>query len=202
MLAEPLYALDAVTDAVVFHIWYDGKAHGFHRVKRLSMARVYIVGAVLHIEADYIQFSRRRYLWVELTYRTGRGVTGICKELFAVYLALGVELVKYSAGHIYLAADDQALGGVFYPERERADGTEIFGDVLSDNAVAARRTADEYAVLILKRHRQPVDLRLDRVAVMAGKHAVHALAEGEQLVNGENVRQALERDLMMHRLKL
>ena len=166
------------------------------------MARVYIVGAVLHIEADYIQFSRRRYLRVELTYRTGCSVAGICKKLFAVYLAQGVELVKNSAGHIYLAADDQALGGVFYPERERADSAEIFGNVFSGNTVAAGRTADEYAVLVLKRHRQPVDLRLDRVAVMSGEHAVHAFTERKQLVNGENVRQALERDLMMHRLKL
>ena len=166
------------------------------------MADISAVGAVLHVEADDIQLAGGGDLWVELAHGAGCGIAGIGKQHLAVYLPLGVELLKDRLGHVDLAAHDETRGGVLDAQRQGAHGAQVLGHVLADETVAARRTADKDAVFILQRHGQPVDLRLHGVGMGAVDQGIHAVAEGVELVDGENVRQALQRDLMLHLLKL
>ena len=202
VLAQPLDALHTVADGIVLLIRHDGKAHGLHGVQGLGVAGVAAVRAVLHVEADDIQLAGGRHLGVELAHGARRRVAGIGEKLLAVDLPLGVELLKDGLGHIDLTADDEALRRVLDAKRQRAHRAEILRHVLADHAVAPGRAADEDAVFILEGHGEPVDLRLDRVAVAGGKQAVHAFTESIELIEGEDVCQALQRNLVPYLLKL
>ena len=166
------------------------------------MAGINVVGAVLHIEADDVQPAGGGHLRVELAHGACRRVAGIGKQGLAPCLPLGIELTEDGLGHIDLAPDNEARGGVFNAQRQRAHRAQILRHVLPYKAVTPGGAADKYAVFIFQRHGQPVDLRLHRIAVGLNEQGIHALAEGVELIERENVRQALQRDLMLHLLKL
>ena len=72
------------------------------------------------------------------------------------------------------------------PQRDRRDRAQVVRDVLADLAVAARGAADQHAVLVDQRDREPVDLRLgdelerrilDPLARQVVAHPVHPRAQ-------------------------
>ena len=75
--------------------------------------------------------------------------------------------------------------------RDVVERFHIGGDVLALAAVAARRAADQRAVLVAQRHRQAVDLRLggedDLVVLRQPQEAADAADEIDHVLLGERV---------------
>ena len=110
----------------------------------------------------------RRDGGVELADRAGGGVAGVGEGRLAGLRAGLVEVGEGRDREVHLAADLYQRRRVRDPQRDRPDRPQVVGDVLADPAVAAGRAAGEDAVLVGERHRQPVDLRLGRVADLLG----------------------------------
>ena len=105
---------------------------------------------------------------VELADRAGGGVARVGEGRFARLGAPFVQRLEVGDRQVDLAADLDQLRRVVDPQRDRADRAQVLGHVLADAAVAAGGAADEDAVLVGERDRQPVDLRLGRVAELGG----------------------------------
>ena len=105
---------------------------------------------------------------VELADRAGGRVAGVGEGRLAGFGAALVERFEVGDRQVDLAAHFDQLRRVLDAQRDRADRAQVLGDVLADPAVAAGRAADQDAVLVDERHRQPVDLRLGRVAELRG----------------------------------
>ena len=107
--------------------------------------------------------------------------------------ALLVELGEARAREVDLAADLDHLRGVVDRVRDGLDRLQVRGHVLADHPVAARRPADELAVLVEERDRDPVDLRLGDEAELAGRDVeplqpiVQARLPGAELVRAPGV---------------
>ena len=202
VLAQPFDPLHTVPDRLIAPIGHHREAHGLHGVQRLGMAGKAAVGAVLQIKADDVQLARSRDLRIQLPHGAGGRVAGIGQQRFPAQLPLLVQLAEHRLGHIDLAPDDQALRRVFDPQRQRTHRAQILRHVFAHQSVAACRTADKDAVFVFERHGQPVDLWLHRIAVRLRDRSVHTLAEGVELIQREDIRQALQRHLMAHLLKL
>ena len=71
--------------------------------------------------------------------------------------------------------------------RDRANCTQVGGDVLAHASVAAGGTAHEDAVPIEKRHRQSVDLELAHEVEVVAAGALQTAQPRSQLVGGKNV---------------
>ena len=176
---------------------HDRETHVAHGVERIGVGLERLAGGELQIKTDDIELAGGCDLGVELAHRARGRIAGIGQQRLAPDLALAVEFFENRLGHVDLAAHDQAFRRVVDPQRNRTHGAQILRHVLARRSVAARSAAHKHAVFILKRHRKAVDLRLDRIVMLLRDQTVHPLAESKELVIGKNVRQALQRDLMM-----
>ena len=152
----------------------------------------------LDVEDLDIQFAGGGDPGVVLPQRTGGGVAGVGKEGLALHLQLGVEGFKNLLGHIDLPPDDEPGQRLGKAQGDGADGAQIFRHVLSHPAVAPGGAPDKHAVFILQRHRKAVHLGLHVVFHPIGQGLFHPLAELAQLLQGEDVLQALQRHRMLH----
>ena len=166
------------------------------------MAQIFLIRAVLHIEADDVQLAGCGYLGVQLPHGTGGGVAGIGQQRLPFQFPLCVQLFKHRLGHIDLSPDDQPLRGVFDPQRQGADGAQVLGHVLAGDAVAPGGAPDKHAVFVFQGHGETVDLGLHHIAMVRWQRSIHSLPKGEKLLIGEHIGQALQRHLVLHRLKL
>jgi len=75
---------------------------------------------------------------------------------------LAVKFEESSLGHVDFAAHftHSRNGFALEPVRDVLQRFDVGGDILAFRSIAARRAADQFAVLIAQRHRQAVDLRL------------------------------------------
>src|SRR5688572_10129435 len=107
-------------------------------------------------------------LRVELADRPGSGVARVRKGGLARRRPALVQLLEAAAREVDLAADLDQLGVGVDPQRDRAHRPQVVADVLADPPVAAGGAADEAAVLVYERDREPIDLRLGYVAELVG----------------------------------
>ena len=113
----------------------------------------------LHVEHENIQSALCRDGRIELAQRTRRGVAGIGKQRFLVFLALPVQGFKAVVRHIDFTADFQIRNIVARQDAGNGlDRPEIFRNILTDKAIPARGTAYKAAVPVFQRNRQTVDL--------------------------------------------
>ncbi len=139
---------------------------------------------------------------VELADRAGGGVARVHERRQPGLRPALVEAREVLQRHVDLAADLEHRRRVLDPQRDRRDRPQVVRDVLADLAVAARRPADEHAVLVEQRDREAVDLRLghelklrvvDPLAREVGAHPRHP---GAQLLLGAGVCERQHRDLV------
>ena len=118
--------------------------------------------------------------------------------------ARGVQLGERRQRQVHLAAhldDGRRRHPLRRPQalRDRPDGAQVGGDVLADDAVAARRPLHEAAVLVGQGDREAVDLGLDdeghlaRCQALLLHHRAGAPVPGGELVGAAGVRQAQHR---------
>ena len=197
-VAALAYLAYALADGV--HIAEDGVRHD---VEAVALERVEALGVggeahalgLLDVEDADIELPRCGDLGILLAHAARGGVARVREQGLPPLGARGVQLLEYGAGHIDLAAHYEPRRRVPEPLGQVADGFQVLRHVLAGDAVAARRAADEYAVFVLERHGEAVYLRLDAV-LPAGDGGGDALVEGAQLLEGEDVVQALERHLV------
>ena len=151
------------------------------------------------------QPSLRDERGIKIAHRPRRGVAWIGEERLAGVLALTVHAGKRRARQIDFAAHFEAAGRPA-PQRERdgADGADVGRDLFAPRAVAARRAADQMAVVVGERDAQAVDFHLGHVCnrrvAQAGALA-HALVEGAQLLVAVDVVEAEQRREVLDRLE-
>ena len=118
------------------------KAELVQAVEDLKMAvrvrTIRIKIAPLQVENENIQLATCRDPGIQLPERTGGGVARVGKQGLALALAHGIQAVKHLARHIDLAAHAkrERFG---QRQRDGGNGAQIFGHILADKAVAARR---------------------------------------------------------------
>src|SRR5262249_5595196 len=100
---------------------------------------------------------------VLLSQRAGGGIARVGRELLIRAGEAFVELTEAGKGEVDLAAhlDDYRRVVTLHAERDRLDRAQVRRHVLALDAVAARRTTYEDAVLVRQVDREPVDLGLD-----------------------------------------
>ncbi len=122
--------------------------------------------------ADAVAPDRKRSFGgergVQLADRARGRVPRVGKGRFAGLGAAFVEGLEVGDRQVDLAPDFDQGRRVVDAQRDRLDRSQVLGHVLADAPVAAGCAADEDAVLIGERYRQPVDLRLGGVAELGG----------------------------------
>ena len=97
---------------------------------------------------------------IQLAQAAGGQVARVGVSRFSFFPALFVDLAEGGKFHIDLTAYLEAFREI--PSQLQGhciDGTDILGDVLADRAVAARRPAHQFALLIGQGHRNSVQFR-------------------------------------------
>ena len=89
---------------------------------------------------------------IQLPQRAGSGIAGIGHQRLAFDLPLGVDLLKYAAGHIDLAPNDQMGQLLRQRHGNGANGAQVLCHVLPYPTVTAGSAADEHAVPVLQCH--------------------------------------------------
>ena len=151
-----------------------------------------------------MQRPRRGDGRVLLPQRTGSRIARIGEYLSAGRCLPLVEREEVGLLHIDLAAHLADRGKVAALEllRHVLERADIGGDVLAFGAVAPRRGAHQFAVLVAQRHRQAVDLRLgqegDRLVVCEFQEATDALDEIDHVLLAERIVQRQHRHRMPH----
>ena len=127
-------------------------------------AQLAVLGAASAVGKE-CQRPRRRDAGVELAQRTRRRVAWIGEFLFSMRALPAVELLEIGFQHQHFAPHLEPRGWMrpAQPERNRADGAQVGGDVLAGVAVAARRAGRQDAVLVSEADRKAVKLGLDRI---------------------------------------
>ena len=157
--------------------------------------------AQLHVENGNIQLALGGNTGIQLAERPCGGVTGIGHQGLTLNFAAGIDLLKNAAGHIDLAADDEA-GQLFRQRhRQRADGAEILRHILAHAAITTGSTAIEHAIAVLHRHAEAIHLGLDTVGGM-GDLLCHAVKKGPHFLSVKHVLQALQGHIVAHLLEL
>ncbi len=134
----------------------------------------------------------------EAALRIGENLRALLREL-SIHFGETVER------HIDLAADLDPFrkAGTFELVRDILDCPDIFGDVLADPAVAARRRLGQYAIDIEDIARQAVDLGLgregDRLVFRQFQEAFDALDELGDVIRREGIVERQHGDTMRHR---
>jgi hypothetical protein len=101
---------------------------------------------------------------IELPDRAGGGVARVGEGRLAGLGAALIEGAEVGDRQVDLAADLDQGGAVVDPQRDCLDRAQVLGHVLPHAAVAAGGAADQHSVAVGEGDRQPVDLRLGRVA--------------------------------------
>ena len=131
-----------------------------------------------------------------LTQRAGGRVARVGERGLAFGLAARVEGGEVVEAHEHFAAHfhqmrDAIAGQLRGDGRDRAD---IEGDVLADDAVAARQALNEHAIAVNEVERQAVDLDLaghgQRLPVGDAQFAAHAVVPAMQFLETEHVIEA------------
>ena len=132
--------------------------------------------------------ARGRDRGILLAQRAGGRVARVHEHAETGLEALLVEPLEGGERQVDLAAhlDERGPRVARETPRQRVDRAQVGGDVLADQAVAARRAAREDAVAIDERDREPVDLRLGDVGDVVvepalGEQAPRARVPGGQL---------------------
>ena len=182
------------------------KAELGESVERLGVSQalsaVGIKRALLEIEYENIELTLCGDLGIKLTERACRGVSRVSEKLLSLCLALGVVLLKYTARHIYLTADNEVRKGLAKLQGNRAHGAEVLCNVLARDAVSARCALDEHAVAVGERHREAVDLGLYRVERASAEDGVRLIEEVKKLLLREDVGETAHSDGVSELLKL
>ena len=85
-------------------------------------------------------------------------------EFFFTFCPLRViQFDKVALEHQHFAAHFNVLDRFAQLEWNRAHGAQIFGDIFTGAAIAARRTSYEHSITIAQCNGQPVKFRLDRI---------------------------------------
>src|SRR5438445_621293 len=124
---------------------------------------------------------RRGHARIELAHRAGGGVARVDVLLFSQLALARVEGVEVAAVHRDLAAHLELarVRGLRQAQRDRAQRTQVGGDVLACSAVAARGSLGEQAVAVGQADRQAVELRLRRILhCIDFERLAHAPVEG------------------------
>ena len=166
-------------------------------IQRLAVGRKAPSLAQLDVENQDIQLPLRHHAGVLLPKAARGGVARIGEERLTALLPGSVQLLENLLGHKNLTPDNQPRRCVLNPQRNAADGAQIFGHVLAGLAVAAGCAAHEGAIDILQRHGQAVHLGLDAVL-----RRLDPRQKVTQLIRREDVLQTLQRHRMGHRRKL
>ena len=155
----------------------------------------------LDIENQDIQLAPGGDFGVELSQRACGGVPGIGKEGLALGFPLLVELMEDGFGHEHLAPDNEPGGGIGNGHGNGADGFQIFCHILAHLTVAPGGTPDKHAVLVFQRHGQTVDLGFHG-KFGTGIGFLHLFKKLLQLLHGEHILQAHQRDGVLYLLEL
>ena len=102
-------ALTASGDGITRGIRHCREAERFEVIQRLAVGGKRFPARKLQIKDDDLQLPLRGDLRILLPDRARGGVSGICQKLLAVDFPDLVEFPEDAAGHIDLAANDQAL---------------------------------------------------------------------------------------------
>ena len=101
---------------------------------------------------------------VELTHRTGGGVTWVDEGFLIGGELPFVQRLEVIAAHVDLAANLDDLGGhAFEPQRNLVDRADVLRDVLAGFAVATRGGLHQHAALVAQVDGQAVELQFGRV---------------------------------------
>ena len=141
---------------------------------------------------------------VEALHRARGGVARVGERLLLGRLALAVDLLEARARQIHLAPHLELVGCVSPQlQRDRPDRTRVRRHVVAADPVAARHGPRQPALLVVERHRQPVDLELRGVGDLAlADLAEDALLELAQLLFGVGVVEAQHRHPVLEARKL
>ena len=93
-----------------------------------------------------------------------------------------VELGKYGAGHIYLATHVEIRDRLGELQGNVLDSTEVFGNVLTCDAITTGCATDENAVFVYEGHRKAVNFRLYGVLYPITEDAADTVGEIMKLV--------------------
>ena len=148
---------------------------------------------ILDVEKHGVQPPGSGNLGVQLPQRAGGGVSGIGEQRLPILLPGLVELGKDCAGHIDLPTDNEPGEGLRQPQGNGADGPQVFCNILPHQTVSPGGSPHEEAVFIFQRHREPVHLGLHGVGHILD-HLPDPLIEFGQLLHGEDILEALQRD--------
>ena len=151
----------------VFHIVKDriiradGKPLRFQKIERFGVRRKRFALCRLQIENDYVKSACRSNRGIELSERTRRRISRICKKLFSVFFAFSVQTFKSFFRHINFAANDEFRQ--FFVERKGngAHGSQIRRHVFARCSVPSCSAEFKNAVDICQTDRKPVYLQFD-----------------------------------------
>ena len=143
----------------------------------------------------------RGHARVELPQTAGRGVARIDELLLAAFALPRIHALEIGAHHQHFAAHLQPRRRIAaQPQRQRAHGAQVRGDVLAGAAVAARRALHEGAMLVDEADGQAVEFRFAVVGdAFDAERLANAPVEGLDVVVGERVVERKHRDAVRHR---
>src|SRR5712691_2448631 len=147
------------------------------------------------------QRPRRGHARIELAHRTGGGVARIDVFLFPQLALARIEGVEVAAVHQDFAPHLELarIRGLRQAQGNRAQRTQVGGDVLARSAIAARGSLVEQAVAVGQADRQAVELRLRGVLHRVDfERLAHAPVEGAHRCLVESVGDQQHRRAMPH----
>ena len=107
---------------------------------------------------------------IELPDGTGCGIPGIGERRFPFFFPLFVQLLELGDIDEHFTADIDLLGDridAFDPERDRLDGLDVLGDILTLKPVAPGRRADKHSLPVREFHGKAVIFRFDGIFDLA-----------------------------------
>ncbi len=184
----------------------DRQSPGFKLLQsRIVAAREFPPFQQAEAVAEKGQRALRSDARVELTQGASSGVARVGEDLAVGATRFGIELFKAALRHKDFAAHFQPRRKIIalQAQRNRADGANVSGDVLSRGAVAAGCGARQQAIFIEQAYRQAIQLQFAAVGdiVTAFQAILHALVEGEETGFVKGIVQRQHRHLMAHLFK-
>lgn len=142
-------------------------------------------------------------LGVQLPQTSGGGITRIDKQLVSLDPVALVERLEGRLGHEYFTAHFQQRRIIIAPEfqRHRPNGTNVFGNIFTDRAIAPGGGTLQHAIAIEDTDRQTIELGLAAIAELADSVS-HPLMEGSKVFFTEGVVQTEHRFKVSHLFKL
>ena len=137
----------------------------------------------------------RALAFAHLAQASGCRVPRVRENALAIRDLLGVELLEGLDLEVDLAAHLDERRDVLHrcrlqPHRDRLHVGDVVGDILADDAVAARGRAHEHAVDVAQVDGEPVDFELAEVVDAAAGVALDLRGPGQEFVDREHVVEA------------